>query len=82
MAEYFYATITYPSGEKVRVIHKGREPTKATMRVLGRMGAIFELDEPVPADVGRMAEIATAGIAGDRRAGWHPQMDVPEADDA
>lgn len=81
MADYYYATITYPSGDKVRLVHKGHEPTRATMRFLGRMGAIFMIGGPVPPETAEAAERASRGIDGDRRAGWHPQMDVPEADD-
>jgi len=81
MADYYYATITYRSGDKVRLIHKGHEPTKATMRLLGRIGALIMIGGPVPQETAQDAEKASAGIDGDRRAGWHPQMDVPEADD-
>ena len=81
MADYYYATITYHSGDKVRLIHRGREPAKATMRLLGKIGAIFEIGEPVPQEVAEAAAKARAVIAGDRRAGWHPQMDVPCDDD-
>lgn len=82
MGDYFYATITYPSGGKVRVIHRGREPTRHTMRFLGRIGASIELGEPVPAPTAQDAERASAGIDRARRAGRHPRTDVPEADDA
>jgi len=81
MADYYYANVIYPSGEKVRVVHKGREPTKATMKVLDRMGAIFELGEPVPPETAEAAAKTFAAIARDNRAGWHPQMDVPGDDD-
>lgn len=82
MADYYYAYVVYPSGDKVRVVHKGREPTKATMKVLGRMGAIFELGEPVPPETAKAAAKTFGAIARDNRAGRHPQTDVPEADDA
>jgi len=81
MADYYYATVDYHSGDKVRLVHRGKEPTKATMALLGRIDAIFEIGEPVPQEVAETADKASAAIAGDRRAGWHPQMDVPEADD-
>ena len=81
MAEYFYATVTYHSGDKVRLVHKGREPTKATMKLLGRVGAIFEIGEPVPQETAAAAEKASAALAAGQRAGWHPRLDVPEADD-
>lgn len=81
MAEYFYATVTYHSGDKVGLVHKGREPTKATMALLGRIGATIEVGEPVPQQKAEAAEKASAAIEGDRRAGWNPQLDVPEADD-
>lgn len=81
MADYYYATITYWSGDKVRLVHKGREPTKATMTLLGKIGAIFEIGEPLPEEKANQARDAVTAIALGRRAGWHPQMDFPEADD-
>jgi len=81
MAEYFYATVTYHSGDKVSLVHKGRKPTKATMALLRRMGASIEVGGPVPQETAADAEKASAAMAGDRRAGWHPQMDLPEGDD-
>jgi len=81
MAAYFYATVTYRSGEKVRLVHKGREPTKATMALLGKIGAIFEIGEPLPQEKVEQYMDASTAIAIGRRAGWHPQMDIPGADD-
>ncbi|MBA7706355.1 hypothetical protein ES703_115207 [subsurface metagenome] len=80
MADYYYATVTYHSGDKVRVVHKGREPTKATRKVLGRMGATFELGEPVPQEKAEQIERTFAAIAAEHRLRWHPQMDIPEVD--
>jgi len=81
MADYYYAYVIYPSGDKVRVVHKGREPTKATMKVLGRMGAIFELGEPVPPETAKAVAKTFAGIAADRRLDWHPQLPDAGGDD-
>jgi len=66
MAEYFYATVTYRSGDKVCLVHKGREPTKATMALLGRIGAIIEVGEPVPQEKAEAAEKASGRSRGRR----------------
>ena len=81
MAVYYYATITYLSGEKVRVVHKGKVPTKGTMALLAPIAACIEVGEEVPPEVARTAEVAAAGIAGVRRLGANAQFDTPEPDD-
>ena len=81
MADFFYATITYPSGDTVRLVHKGREPTKATMRFLGRIGALFTIGEPVPAEVAHDAELAVLAITGRGTLTANAQFDTPEPDD-
>lgn len=81
MAAYYYATITYHSGDKVRLVHEGTEPTEATMALLGRIGASIEVQERLaPVEEGKYQE---SEAAHDKacRAGWHPQMDVPGDDD-
>lgn len=81
MEQFYYATITYPSGDEVRLVHMGREPTKGTMRLLGRIGAIFEIGDEAPADVQREAGIAVDAIFCSRRLTANAQFDTPEPDD-
>lgn len=81
MPDYYYATVTYHSGDKVRLVHRGKVPTKATMKLLAPMAACIEVGEPVPPEVARDADNAVAAIAGARRLAANAQMDTPEADD-
>lgn len=78
---YHYATILYPSGDRARVVHKGAEPTRATMALLRRINASIEVGEQVPADVAHDAEIAELTVAAMRRLQAQGQLDVPELDD-
>jgi len=81
VADYYYAIVTYHSGDKVGLVHKGRAPTRATMALLGRIGACIEIGEALPPEkqeaYGRIQESHEVAC----RAGWHPQMDVPGDDD-
>lgn len=81
MGDYYYATITYLSGDKVRLVHKGKVPTKATMELLAPIAACIEVGEEVPAEVAHDAENAVLAIAGVRRLAANAQFDVPEPDD-
>uniref|UniRef100_A0A6M3LVX2 Uncharacterized protein n=1 Tax=viral metagenome TaxID=1070528 RepID=A0A6M3LVX2_9ZZZZ len=81
MADYYYAIVTYHSGDKVRLVHKGKEPTPATMALLAPIGAFIEICEPLPSEKqGQYREVEEAHATA-CRVGWHPQMDVPESDD-
>lgn len=81
MAEFYYATITYASGDKVRVVHKGPDPTRYTLKFLRRIGASIEVLGRVPAEVAHDAEITVAGMAGEERLTANAQFDTPEPDD-
>jgi len=81
MADYYYATITYHSGDKVRVVHRGKIPTKATMRLLGPIAACIEIGEPVPPEVAADADNAVGAILGARRLAANSEFDTPELDD-
>lgn len=81
MDRYFYATITYHSGDKVRLVHKGKHPTKATMALLAPIAACIEVQEPLsPEKQEEYARLAEAQEVWNRR-DWHPQMDVPEGEE-
>jgi hypothetical protein len=82
MAEYFYATVIYHSGEKVRIIHRGRYPSKATMGLLSRIGAFIEIGDPVEEEKEVAYRRAAEAHKRARRLGWYPQMDTQEAGDA
>lgn len=80
MAEYFYATITYHSGDKVTLVHKGKVPTKATMELLAPIAACIEIGDPLPPDKQGEYERLAEAVEARNRHDWHPQMDVPEGE--
>lgn len=81
MAEYYYATLTYSSGEKVRVVHKGQVVHPAMKRWFAKSGMALEVEERLPPDKEREYELVSHQIASIKGLDWHPQMDVPEDDD-
>jgi len=81
MAVYFYATVTYHSGDKVRLVHRGKEPTPATMALLAPIAASIEVGEPLPLEKQQEYERLAGAVAARNRHDWHPQMDVPGDDD-
>lgn len=81
MADYYYAIITYHSGDKVRLVHKGKVPTPATMTLLAPIGATIEICEPLPLEKQQEYEGLAEAVAASNRYDWHPQMDVPGGDD-
>ena len=81
MADYYYATVIYPSGDEVRHIHKGKYPGRDVMAFLGKIGALIQVGEPLPHEKQAQYERLENAHAEASRPGWHPQMDVPEGDD-
>lgn len=81
MAEYYYATLLYHSGDKRRLVHKGKEPSKATMKLLGRIGASIEVQERLsPVEEGKYHEADVAHEKA-RSYAWQPALGEPEGDD-
>lgn len=81
MAEYYYATVTYSSGEKVRVVHKGQEVHPSMKRSFARSGITLEVGERLPPEKEQEYALVGQQIVSTKGLGWHPEMDVPEEDD-
>lgn len=81
MAIFYYAEITYHSGDKVTIVHRGKEPTKATMRFLSPIAASILVGDPLPQDKQELYGKAEEAAEERRRNGWHPRMDESEEGD-
>lgn len=81
MGEYYYATLTYSSGEKVRVVHRGPVVHHSTKRMLVKSGFTLEVEERLPPEKEQEYEFVGRQITAEKRFGWHPEMDVPEDGD-